>query len=137
MRKELFALAGAVMLTGCTQYVMQDRYYEDLPGTAPEGTAAMAPAEGAAVEFAPEVAEIAPAAPAEAPAAPAARPAFEPMEKVVSSPIISEGKKVSSGTAEAVKPGGTYVVKKNDTLGKIAKLHKVKLRDLMAVNNMK
>ena len=78
MRKELFALAGAVMLTGCTQYVMQDRYYEDLPGTAPEGTAAMAPAEGAAVEFAPEVAEIAPAeapaAPAEAPAAPAARP---------------------------------------------------------------
>ena len=90
MKKELVVLAaGAVMLTGCTQYVMQDRYYEDLPGSAPQaGTQTMASEHRANAlpepEPVPEVKEI---PPAEKPQPKAELPHFEPMENVVSTPV--------------------------------------------------
>ena len=119
MHKHLLTVVAgtaAVVLAGCynpNKVVIQRRYKP-----APEPTPA--------VQNVGELKEL--------PAADTAKSEYAPMTDAVPTGGVDsvDSKKAKETTAAS----GTYVVKKGDTLGRIARRHRVKLSALMAANNM-
>jgi len=76
------------------------------------------------------------------PAQPAPQPAFKyaPMTGVTSSGGVDSvpGKKAKKAAkaGNTVAPGGTYTIQRGDTPERIARKHNVRLKDLMAANNL-
>lgn len=139
MKKSVFlAIIGAAALTGCQNEVMKQREYVPAPREDAEAITAPAPAFSdrsggqTAQETAPET------APKDAPAsAPekrggAAAQEFPPMTGSFSNTGISDAD--AAGAAAAA--GSEYIVKRGDTLGKIAAMHRVKLSALMKANRL-
>ncbi len=121
-KKLLVAVAGLLAVVGCFDFdndVMGNRGYVPAAIDDPKPIT-VAPIQNEIVDLPaqPEVAKT------DAPAM-----AFEPMTGVVSSGGVGEI------PGKAAK-GGEYIVKKGDTLGRIAQMHGVKLTDLMSVNNL-
>ena len=133
MKKSVFlAIIGAAALTGCQNEVMKQREYVPAPREDAEAITALAPAfsDRSGAQTTPET------APKDAPAtAPekrggAAAQEFPPMTGSFSNTGISD-----AGAAGAAA-GSEYIVKRGDTLGKIAAAHRVKLSALMKANNL-
>ena len=125
--------AGALLtVTGCkqTEVLKNEKYVPAAAADQEMSAPAGMPAYTDAV-----VTELAPAATT----APAPAPAKEypRFSKKFSSAPISGGKASSkTSSVKTVKAGGTYVVKAGDSCSAIAVAHKVRLADLLAVNNL-
>ncbi len=118
-------MGGMLVLTGCqSTKVMDNRPY--IPAAAGDESAVTAPA----VQTQDQVKDL-PVAPAAAAPAAAAPKAFPSFNDAGYAPVKS-----SKSASKALTPGGTYVVKKGDTLSKIAYMHHVRTADLMAANNL-
>ena len=137
MKKSVFlAIIGAAALTGCQNEVMKTREYIPAPQDDAAAITAPAPAvsDRSGEQTAPE------AAPKDAPAAaPEKRGAgsaqeFPPMTGTFSNTGISDADAADAKAGAAA--GGEYIVKRGDTLGKIAAAHRVKLSALMKANNL-
>lgn len=126
---------GAAILAGCSDPVMDNRYYKDNDGT---DVVAPAPASDEAVAAQP--AETAPAGEVkelpetkDQPKQAKSVRTYEPMQQLDSDKIagIDENYKAAkSGKAKV------YTVRKGDTLGKIAYRNRVSLSALLEANNM-
>lgn len=135
----LAAGVGAAILTGCSDPVMDNRYYKDNGSV---DTAAPPPADDAVVAKPAEV----PAAQQEVKELPEAKASakaeksvrtYEPMQQLESDKItgIDENYVQKRGKADTGK-SRVYTVKKGDTLGGIAYRNRVTLSSLLAANNM-
>ena len=131
----LLAVVGAVALTGCVDNeVMKERGYIPAPKDDAEITATAPKSGNAPAAF--EPGNDAPAAQtrSEAQTKPAgATGEFPPMTDKFSG---EKGISDDGCPAGAGAKGGEYIVKRGDTLGKIASAHRVKLSALMKANNL-
>lgn len=146
MNKMFLLLAagfGAAILTGCTDPVMDNRYYKDNGST--DTTVAPPPAteDAAKPEAVPQTQEVKdlPEAKPEVPAQPKAQKSvrtYEPMQQLDSDKITGINKNYTGAKKSAVPAakGGVYTVKRGDTLGKIAYRNRVSVSALLAANNM-
>lgn len=120
----LLTAAGLIFLAGCKTEVMGDRRYKDVPQ---EDPVAQQPMQR------PVEKESAPAPVQKA-------PRFKPMngefsnEGVEDAAPAKKAKKVAAPACIAAK-GGVYVVKRGDTLGRIARNHGVSVNALREANN--
>ncbi len=140
----VLAVAGLVVLTGCTPKIMNQRVYSP----SQDGAGQLDNADGKAfgevpaAENTPSTAPDIAVRPMDGAPAPAPAPApnyngFAPME-ASNAPAGLSGQsapKKSSGK-KAYAKGGTYVVKSGDTLGGIARRHSVSLGALLEANKM-
>lgn len=123
--------AGLIFLAGCATEVMDDRKFN--------GNPPQADPEPGKTQVAKPVEDIpAPAPKDQRKAAPA--PAYRPMEGSYSNEGVEVApRRAPKGKAAAAKAapakGGVYVVKKGDTMGRIAARHKVTVAALRQANN--
>lgn len=148
MKKNIWlAIIGAAALTGCQSEVMQQREYvpaprEDVGPATPSSDPYAAPPQTTEVEPVRTRQETAPA-PQE----------YQPMNNTFTNKGVDEdaplldksGGKGGKKGAKQVGKGdkgdktagsGEYIVQKGDTPEKIARKHRVRLKDLMAANNL-
>ena len=130
--------AGLIALAGCkSDKVMDDRHFpqpkEDPVAVQPEKVQPMTPVENegkANQGFAPQKGSK-------------AAPGYRPMEGAYGDEGIDDnaaprrrGKKASKAAPKSAGKGGVYIVKKGDTLGRIAYRHKVSINALRQANNL-
>lgn len=143
MNKMFLLLAagfGAAILAGCTDPVMDNRYYKDngsvdtVAPPAADDAAVAKPAEVPAVQ--PEVKEL-PETKVQPKAEKRVR-TYEPMQQLDSDKIagIDENYTAKKSGKTATGKSRVYTVKKGDTLGGIAYRNRVTLSSLLAANNM-
>ena len=132
----LLTAAGLLALAGCKSEVMQDRTYK--PAEPQNDPAYRTAAPGARQPMASSSSEQA------AQTAPAARPAYQPMTGTYGSEGLADdaaprgrsGRRAVRGTGAPAGPGGVYVVKPGDTLGKIAYRHRISVKALRDANKL-
>jgi len=132
----LLAIIGAAALTGCNNEVMKEREYVPAPQDDAAVIDRTAPAAGPTVSdrsgerTAPEAA---PETTAKRPAKTADTAEFPPMTGT----FDNSGVGADDAAAGSVKAGaGEYIVRRGDTLGKIAIAHRVRLSALMKANRL-
>ena len=132
----LLTAAGLLALAGCKSEVMQDRTYK--PAEPQNDPAYRTAAPGTRQPMASSSEQSA------RPAQAGARANYQPMTGTYASDGLADdaaprrrsGRRAVRGTGAPAGPGGVYVVKPGDTLGKIAYRHRISVKALRAANKL-
>ena len=144
----LAAMFGLVILTGCQSEVMKTRYVTnaDGPSEAAENfenteSAAKTPVQTADAAASASAPAVVPAATQDDPVAPQQPAAQQPAASAIPVFAPMEGVKSSGGVSSVPRKGrsaaaGEYIVRKGDTLGKIARRYNTSVSAIIEANNM-